>query len=73
MDKHNLNQVARDLFAAWDNGVEHALDNVARTEELGEQHLNEVAGMHVESGLRGGPWGATEGTCGSCKASCKCQ
>ena len=56
MDKQYLNQVARDLFAAWDKSVERALDDAARTEELDGQELNNVAGMHVESGLRGGKW-----------------
>ena len=56
MDKKNLNQVSRDLFAAWDEGVERAIDDAARAEELAEQQLNDVAGMRVESGLRGGRW-----------------
>ncbi len=73
MKTQNPKQITRALMQAWDEGMERALDDAARTEDLPEQQLNEVAGMHVESGLRGGPWGATEGTCGSCKASCKCQ
>ena len=56
MDKQYLNQVARDLFAAWDKSVERALDDAARTEELDGQELNNVAGMRVESGLCGGKW-----------------
>ena len=54
MDKQNLNQVSRALLAAWDKSVERALDDTARTEALTEPQLNNVAGMRVESGLRGG-------------------
>ena len=72
MDKQYLNQVARDLFAAWDKGVERAIDDAARAEELAEQQLNNVAGMHVESGLRGGIWGVTEGNSCSCACSDLC-
>ena len=69
MDKKEVKQISRDLLAAWDNGVEHALDVAARAEELAEQHLNEVAGMHVESGLRGGGWQYSAASC-SCNATC---
>ena len=68
-----IKETANDLLAAWDNGVERALDNAARAEELAEQQLNNVAGLRVESGLRGGLWGATEGSCTTCnKFTCLC-
>ncbi len=71
MDKKNVKPTANDLLAAWDNGVERALDNAARAEELTEQQLNVTAGMHVESGLRGGLWNFTEGSC-TCNFTCGC-
>ena len=45
---------ARDLMNAWDEGGEHALDNTEPGGELAEKHLNEVAGMSVQSGVKGG-------------------
>ena len=56
MDKKEVKQISRDLLAAWDQSVENALDEAARAEELVEQDLNEVAGMHIETGLRVGGW-----------------
>ena len=71
MDKQNLNQVSRALLAAWDKSVERALDDAARTEALTEPQLNNVAGMRVESGLRGGGlWGSSEHDTCTCGFSC---
>ncbi len=67
MDKKEITQISRNLFAAWDNGVERALDDAARAETLTEQQLNSVAGMRIESGLRGGAWGGTD-----MEESCTC-
>ena len=71
MDKKDVKQVARDVRAAWDNGVERALTDMARDEETIEQLLNEVTGMRVESGLRGGGlWGTSEKNTCTCGFSC---
>ena len=75
MNKKEVKETANDLLAAWDNGAERALDNAARAwdgtarvEELVEQELNNVAGMHIESGLCGGIWGLS----GTGKCTCNC-
>ncbi len=73
MDKKNVGQISRALLAAWNAGVERATDNAARADELVEQQLNDVSGMHIESGLRGGGWHYSgQATCTSCAATCRC-
>ena len=55
---------ARDLMNAWDEGVERALDNTGRRDELGEEQLNAIAGMSVQSGVKGGTWvGSNDDDC----------
>ena len=56
MKTQNPKQITRALMQAWDEGMERALDDAARAEELDGQELNNVAGMRVESGLCGGKW-----------------
>ncbi len=73
MNKSNIEQAACDLLAAWNAGVERASDNAARADELVEQHLNEVAGMRVESGLRGGGWTSSDNNTCTCAFSCPCR
>ena len=54
MEKQEVKPTMNDLLAAWDAGVERALEDAEPADELVEQQVNEVAGMHIESGLRGG-------------------
>ena len=49
---------ARDLLNAWDEGVERALGNTSRADELGDEQLNSAAGVSLGSGVKGGGWGA---------------
>ena len=51
----------QDLMKAWDEAVERATSDTARESELGEGHLNAVAGMSVQSGVKGG--GGSNNTC----------
>ena len=67
MSEREMN--TQSLLRAWEKGVEDALDDLARADELSDKQLDNVAGMHVVSGLKGGIWGGvTEGhdtcTCG---------
>ena len=72
MDKHEVKQTARELLAAWNAGAERATDDAARADELVEQHLNEAAGMRIESGLRGGGWGSSDKNTCTWIFSCAC-
>ena len=54
---------ARDLMNAWDEGVERALDNTSRADELGEEQLHAVEGMSVQSGVKGGGVWSGQPTC----------
>ena len=58
MENQEVKPTMNDLLAAWDAGVERALEDAEPADELVEQQVNEVAGLHIESGLRGG-WAAT--------------
>ena len=69
MDNKEVKRISRDLFADWEKGIERATDDAARTDDLSQEQLNHVAGMQIESGLRGGIWGHTENntcTCTQC-------
>ena len=57
----------QELSKAWEQGIENALTNAPRAEDLDKQQLNIVAGLHIESGLRGGLWGQSEN-----KTECTC-
>ena len=48
----------QDLMNAWDEAVERATSDTARESELSEERLNTVAGMMVQSGIKGGGWSA---------------
>ncbi len=54
MPKRELNQ--QELLNAWNESVERVLNDRVRPDELGQEQLNAVAGMRVESGVRGGGW-----------------
>ncbi len=62
---------ARDLENAWDAGVEQALDDATRTEELEHEKLNQVAGLNVQAGIKGGMnWDPSLDSCMSCHQTC---
>ena len=67
----------RDLINAWDEGVERALGNTSRADELGEEQLNAIAGMSVQSGVKGGDfWSDARtcaATCNTCQDNFYCQ
>ena len=65
MPKRELNQ--QELLNAWNESVERVLNDTVRSDELGQEQLNDVAGMHVESGLKGGGWNV------SLHDSCNCS
>ncbi len=74
MHQQNVTQASRALLQAWDNGVERALNNTARDDELAHAELNNVAGLRVESGIKGGLWGVSgKHTCISCQCSDTCS
>ncbi|HZQ07061.1 MAG TPA: hypothetical protein VFD70_10815 [Anaerolineae bacterium] len=53
--KENKNR-RRELGDQWGRAVERALENQLRAEEVDDPHLSNVAGLQVQSGLRGGEW-----------------
>lgn len=49
-------QALRDLQAAWERGAQRAVEDTRRNDELAAQELDAAAGLHVQSGLKGGYW-----------------
>ncbi len=64
MPKRELNR--QELLNAWNESVERVLNDTVHADELGQEQLNAVAGMRVESGVRGGGWNV------SLHDSCNC-
>ena len=52
----------QELMDDWQEGIERATSETKQTTELVQEQLNDVAGMRVESGLKGGSgWGMSLG------------
>ncbi len=52
----------QELMDDWQEGIERATSETKQTTELVQEQLNDVAGMRVESGLKGGGgWGMSLG------------
>ena len=68
MSEREMNTQA--LLRAWEKGVEDALDDLDHADDLNDEQLNNVAGMHVESGLKGGVWGFSEFNTCTCGRGC---
>lgn len=69
MQESNITPSARELLQAWDKGVERAQSNTPRSQELSQEQLDSVAGLQIESGLKGGIWGSGRHTC-TCGLTC---
>lgn len=53
----------RDLQNRWERAVERAVEDAQDRSELTAHMLNNAAGLHVESGVRGGAWSNNSCTC----------
>lgn len=65
-----------DFMKAWDEAIERVTSNTARESELSEERLNTVAGMSVQSGVKGGRWSNNSSgqfTCGTCTNCADCD
>lgn len=64
MDNHQT----RNIQDEWERALERACENEKHKSDLDAETLNDAAGLHVQSGVRGG-W---TGSC-SCQQSCGCH
>lgn len=68
----NKKDTPRELQERWDRAVERAARDKQNESELTPDILNDAAGLHVESGVRGG-WTSTcscHQTCGLTAVCC---
>ena len=62
----------RDLHEQWERGAQRAFEDTRRADELAKDELNTAAGLHVQSGVKGGFWSVTCGNCTNWN-TCTCQ